>query len=166
MPKQGVTSAIGLGDQNAVLTLCLGKCPPLPEYQQLEQVRPLQPGELQSLVAQCSNDWRKIVNLLAKCIWQWQETGFSRWQDYRDQRLLQAGSSVALWFTDPVLSAPDHGWTLIAGHGYADRMQLPLEWLDQNFARVPGQPWLVTPYFDYRQLSNAKVEQLVEYLNQ
>jgi hypothetical protein len=39
-----------------------------------------------------------------------------------------------------------------------------LEWLDKDFAVNRAQNIIVCPYFDYRQLSNIKIQSLAELI--
>ena len=57
------------------------------------------------------------------------------------------------------------------GKGFADQVLvdanakgLILTWLDNDFAINPDIGLIVCPYFDYRQLSNIKIESLAELM--
>jgi hypothetical protein len=39
-----------------------------------------------------------------------------------------------------------------------------LQWLDADFAVDPEHGIIVCPYFDYRQLSNSKIDRLVDLI--
>jgi hypothetical protein len=111
------------------------------------------------------------------------------WQQYRDQYLLQANSGTALVFSPPILktlktlkalktSIPDPLKTkysntgavktlhIICGRTYAKqlinegKLATELLWLDEEFAVDMQQGVIVCPYFDYRQLSNIKIQRL------
>ncbi|WP_337881175.1 hypothetical protein [Rheinheimera sp.] len=158
---------IGLGDLNARFRVYVQNRPPLPQYQQLWQLQALQAGEIDQIYRDCGNGWRKLFNVYAKLLFELGPAfGFAQqapsWQQYRDQWLLQQGSGTALLFSPPDLTATDcvH---LIAGRSCAkawiEQKQLhsQLHWLNQEFAIDPANRLLVTPYFDYRQLSNEKI---------
>ena len=111
------------------------------------------------------------------------------WQQYRDQYLLQANSGTALIFSPPILktskavkklktSMPEPLKTdrsnisaiktlhIICGRTYAKqlinegKLATELLWLDEEFAVDIQQGVVVCPYFDYRQLSNIKIQRL------
>lgn len=110
----------------------------------------------------------------------------STWQQYRDLYLLQEGSGTALVFSAPLLrfrttntvlltgkdetrveqSGPDNTVHIICGRTYAKSLiekgvlNTELTWLDAEFAIDFRQRVIVCPYFDYRQLSNNKIERL------
>ncbi|WP_158769601.1 hypothetical protein [Paraglaciecola sp. L1A13] len=109
------------------------------------------------------------------------------WQTYRDNFLLQAGSQTSLLFSPPIFrnqfDSPDecrlganNTYNIIMGRTYAKSLLLStapknataasinLVWLDEEFAYDTVQRVVVCPYFDYRQLSNAKIIRLVEIL--
>lgn len=157
---------VGFGDSEYRLAFCIANRPPLDDYPKREHLAPLLPGELSHIVANSSNHWRKLFNVFAKVLY-----GFgaspawpARWQDYRDQYMLQAGSGVALLFSPPPVSAPaGQPLHLVAGKGYAQTLNIPsLIWQDAYFAVAREARIIVTPYLDYRQLSNKRIERLVE----
>jgi hypothetical protein len=129
----------------------------------------LSPGEIDQIYQHCGNGWRKIFNVYAKLLCSL-PTGLlstpypgHSWQQYRDQQLLQAGSGTALCFSAPELPAPVGCFQLIAGRTHARQllaagMAAELAWLNTEFAVDPKQRLLVTPFFDYRQLNNAKIQ--------
>ncbi len=135
---------------------------------------PLHRDEIREINGHCGNGWRKVFNLMAKlrhAMGQGAEgplapTGFANWQQYREQRLLQAGDDMALHFGAlprvTALSRP----TLLMGRTYGATQCAPetFIWPTADFAVHPDAPLLVTPYFDYRQLSNEKLAYLVSLL--
>jgi hypothetical protein len=150
--------AIGLGDPDYRLAFCVANRPALDHYPTLDCMTPLAPGELAHIVANSSNHWRKLFSVYAKFMYQlgvqpgWPE----RWQDYRDKHLLQAGSGVALLFSEP--DPQRKAVHIVAGKTYAAQLNLKgLTWLDHHFAVNPEHRLLVSPYLDYRQLSNEKI---------
>lgn len=86
------------------------------------------------------------------------------WQAYRDEHLLQADSNEALLFSHPEFTE-DKSFHIIAGKTYAASLELPsLIWLDNYFAINQEYRLVVSPYPDYRQLSNLRITQLIEIL--
>ncbi len=114
---------------------------------------------------------------------------FDRWQDYRDACLLRSDSGTALLFSEPCFSehtssgsvlseagpalkvpgerAETQPLHIIMGRGYgkalACKAEAPfsLEWLNDAFAIDRHRRVIVSPYFDYRQLSDARIDTLV-----
>ena len=115
---------------------------------------------------------------------------FSQWQILRDKALLTQFCGHQLVFTPPrivfdeavcpldsneacdvapVPKAEAVVWHIVMGRTYArelERQKLvpALHWLDTDFAVNPDQRLIVCPYFDYRQLTNAKISRLVGLL--
>lgn len=173
---------IGLGDSHhSGLNVYTANRPPLDEYQQLDELKPLVKTEVTFIANQTGNHWRKVFNVFAKFIYalddSYQEKSennasleFSTWQAYRDERLLQKGSAMRLLFSPLNISELNSEQTvhIIMGKQYAvdlgfheDRHE-GMYRLDQDFAIWPEKKLIVCPYFDYRQLSNAKIERLKE----
>lgn len=164
----------GLGRANPRVAIYLANRPPLDDYPELQILRPMLSGELQHIVAHTGNHWRKVFSVYAKLVFEWaaQPTSpvadechnFNRWQEYRDQRLLQADSAAALMFSAPSLTSTDcvH---IIAGKTYAQQLGLAgeLVWLDAHFAVNLSKRLIVCPYLDYRQLSNERISRLIAY---
>lgn len=156
----------GLGDASPLLVVCAPHWPPTLQPSQRKQLSPLSGDDLNQLVLAGGNHWRKIFNLYAKLL-----HGLTPlepdWQSCRDQRLLQSGSACALVF--------EQGWRpepgqlcLVMGQTYGRS----LGWLTSDqvlhaehpFVQHPEQAVIVTPYFDYRQLSNARLTALVQQI--
>jgi hypothetical protein len=113
------------------------------------------------------------------------------WQAYREDFLLQQGSATALLFSAPLLSkelskelpkelskespkesqADSHCIHIISGKTYAKTLidsallDVSLIWIDEYFAIDVQKRLIVCPYFDYRQLSNQKIEQLAKLMS-
>ncbi|GGX46014.1 DUF6942 family protein [Saccharospirillum salsuginis] len=155
---------IGLGDPAARIRVHGPNRPPLPDYEHRDTLTPAAPGELETLVAATGNHWRKIINLYAKLV-HGLLPEYDRWQDERDNRLLQAGSGTALLFSKPVM--PVCALTLVMGKTYAldcgfTESRIPDLVTGADGIRIsPSQRLILTPYFDYRQLSNARLDALV-----
>lgn len=167
----------GLGDPEYLLAVYIGNRPPIADYEHLKSVRPVALGEITHIVNQCGNHWRKIFNIYAKLMFQLRSKelhGHASWQDYRDHTLLQEGSGEALLFDERLdmnsiaqsSLISKKAIRLISGKQHAEQLLLgqSLEWLDQHFAVVKDASIIVTPYFDYRQLSNARLEKLVNLI--
>jgi len=157
------------GDSAAQFRVYLPQPPAIDFYQQQSGWLPLQTGEIDQIYRHCGNGWRKIFNVYAKLlcslptdVLRHADTGQS-WQQYRDLQLLQAGSGTALCFSAPALPAPAGCFQLIAGRTHARQllatgMAAEFAWLNTEFAVDPERRLLVTPFFDYRQLNNAKIQ--------
>jgi len=170
---------IGLGDADAGNQVFIANRPPLAEYQQLQTMQPLQRGDIARIASETGNHWRKIFNVYAKLIFALQQagingnnnegvSGFTRWQDLRDQQLLQADSGQALLFSPPDLNRNTTKIRLLLAKGYAQTLGLNAEliWLDNDFALHKASGLVLCPYFDYRQLSDIKIQRLVELIVQ
>jgi Family of unknown function (DUF6942) len=160
-----MTTQTGIGDEDFDMAIYIANRPPLEEYQNLQGIRPLIEGEIQHIGQQTSNHWRKIFNVYAKLCFQMNSYGFKKWQDYRDNRLLQTGSKTALLFSP--LDAPhrDDAIRLVAGKTHAVNLGLDIQVMEKPQADFSNDfAWdkvgrvIVTPYLDYRQLSNIKIE--------
>ncbi|MGH1370931.1 MAG: DUF6942 family protein [Cellvibrionaceae bacterium] len=175
-PKtDGTASVVGLGVADAELVICIANRPMIDDYPQLDHLRPLAAGELDHIVAHTSNHWRKVFNVFAKFLYSLANErmrAFSDWQSYRDQQLLQLGAKEALCFSAPESFSSGRGRAgqtvfVIAGKTYATQLKVSgLVWLDAYFAVHPTEPIVVSPYLDYRQLSNARIDQLVGLVKQ
>jgi hypothetical protein len=147
--------------------VCIGNRPPLQEFESLVYFRPLQVGEISYIAAQTGNHWRKIFNIYAKLMFELMPEGFATWQDYRDTCLLQAGSQTGLLFSDPKdLIEQKNSVVLISGKTYAQQLGLLADCIELNngIYKHPDASLFVTPYFDYRQLSNAKLDYLAQQI--
>jgi len=58
-----------------------------------------------------------------------------------------------------------HAAMLLANSVVGNVAETSMQWVDADFAIDPPRRLIVTPYFDYRQLSNAKLERLVSIIN-
>ncbi|WP_206483770.1 hypothetical protein [Thalassotalea sp. G2M2-11] len=163
------TNIIGLGDHQATIRVHIEHRPPLELYQKLTQLQPLQQGDIANIATQTGNHWRKIFNVYAKFIYQLTQAEFDRWQDYRDQQLLQARSNTALIFTSPAegvtkLTNQHNTIDIIMGKTFASKLGLDNQchWLSPEFAVNKSLGIIICPYFDYRQLSNLKITRLCQ----
>lgn len=146
------------------------------EYQSLSEVTPLIEGEINVINHACGNGWRKVFNVYAKLLYALEKKHFDysekapTWQYYRDKQLLQTQSKTALLFSAPQLTPKNEIMHIICGKGHAralinsDKLEANLVWLDDEFAIDRENKLIVCPYFDYRQLSNIKIERLAGLL--
>lgn len=146
------------------------------EYQSLSEVTPLIEGEINVINHACGNGWRKVFNVYAKLLYALDKKHFDysekapTWQNYRDKQLLQTQSKTALLFSSPQLIPNREIVHIICGKGHAKalinsgKVEANLIWLDEEFAIDKENKLIVCPYFDYRQLSNIKIECLARLL--
>ncbi|MDX2319954.1 MAG: hypothetical protein QNK26_05080 [Moritella sp.] len=162
----------GLGCAKFTFAVYLANTPNMLEYQDISSVNSLVSGEVNAIGQACGNGWRKVFNVYAKLLYALNPADFDfaqrapTWQQYRDSYLLQRGSATALLFSPPVLNANIQTIHIICGRTYAKQLlasgelQVNLIWLDDEFAIDVKNRLVVCPYFDYRQLSNIKIERL------
>ena len=146
------------------------------EYQELTQVSALTRGEITAIGQACGNGWRKVFNVYAKLLYALPKEHFPftslapTWQEYRDNYLLQANSQTALLFSPPCFLGNSKRLHVICGRTYAKQLiksaalTAQLTWLDEEFAIDQQNKIIVSPYFDYRQLSNVKITRLAAML--
>ncbi|TYK64714.1 DUF6942 family protein [Colwellia echini] len=172
-------SNIGFGDRDFNFAVYIANKPSMREYQHLTKVMPLCRGEINVINQSCGNGWRKVFNVYAKLLYTLDPQVFDFsikapiWQDYRDNHLLQEGSKTALLFSSPQLSkstSKNDMLHIICGKSHAKalinkgKLKVNLDWLDNEFAIDRKNKVIVCPYFDYRQLSNIKIESLARLL--
>jgi len=169
---------IGLGCADFTIAVYIGNKPNMLEYQQLYCVSPVTTGEINTINHACGNGWRKVFNVYAKLLYALNNKHFSysslapTWQKYRDNFLLQPNSQTALLFSPPQPSKNAESLHIICGKTYAKhllasgQLMANLVWLDEEFAIDKTQNLIVCPYFDYRQLSNIKIEKLASVLEE
>ncbi len=163
---------VGLGCHNFAIAVYIANRPPMLEYQQLNQLSAVTPGEIAAIGNECGNGWRKVFNVYAKLLYALDKDKFNfsecaaTWQSYRDSFLLQNHSKTALLFNPPILDHDKDIIHIIIGRTYAKslldqgKLDVELTWLDNEFAISTKDKLIVCPYFDYRQLSNVKIERL------
>jgi len=163
---------IGLGNLNANICIFIENRPPLEQYQQLNHMLRLQHGDIEFIAKQTGNHWRKIFNVYAKLLYEYSNKGYSSWQQLRDEYLLQDNSDECLFFTQPHLPCNGDLKTrqrihIIMGKTYATKLGLSTKchWINKDFAINKAQRIIICPYFDYRQLSNVKISQLVDLIS-
>ena len=170
---------IGLGCTDFTMAVYIANKPNMLEYQQLTCISPLTSNEIQAINQACGNGWRKVFNVYAKLLYALDKKSFdysakvATWQDYRDKYLLQRQSKTALLFSIPQLSLNTENNEvvhIICGKGHAKELinkskrVTNLVWLDDEFAIDSENRLIVCPYFDYRQLSNIKIERVAGLL--
>ena len=167
---------IGFGDTDFSFAVYIANKPNMLEYQGLCEVTPLVEGEINAINQTCGNGWRKVFNVYAKLLYSLDKqyynfsTYAATWQDYLDKYLLQAQSKTALLFSAPQLIPNKEIVHIICGKGHAKalinsgKLVANLVWLDDEFAIDSTNKLIVCPYFDYRQLSNIKIEYLAYLL--
>jgi hypothetical protein len=156
---------LGFGDAQAKLMVCIGNRPDVESCRTMTGVQPIIKDQLASIVAETGNHWRKIFNIYAKLLHQLENTSFATWQDYRDEKLLMKNCGHAMIFSD-VISCREKtsGTIIVSGKTYAEAQGVMegCVQIDESFYLNKAQKIIVAPYFDYRQLSNLKIEKLVE----
>lgn len=167
---------IGLGNKNASLHVYIENIPPLAMYQELTQVKAMKKGDIKMIADLTGNHWRKIFNVFAKLLFELQPQHYPSWQTLRDEHLLQENSNQLLLFSPPEQPnndankrqkiKPPNIITIIMGKTYADKVGLAEQalWLNECFAINKATNTIICPYFDYRQLSNIKISQLVSLI--
>ncbi|MBQ4846764.1 hypothetical protein [Pseudoalteromonas sp. MMG005] len=161
----------GFGVKNGIFAVYIERPPPMSEYNYLDIIQPLASGEITAINAACGNGWRKIFNVYAKFIaeFNYKDHDFTKhktWQEYRDKCLLQQHSNEVLLFSPPNFADKSYKYHIIAGRGYAKKILRDhiftnsLVWIDEEFAIDPKLNLVICPYFDYRQLSNIKISKL------
>jgi len=164
---QTPTKMTGMGINNAQLSIYIENTPPLEQYLSLPTITALHPHDIYNIGQQTGNHWRKIFNVYAKLIF---ELGLSQqdtWQNFRDEDLLQKHSNESLIFSPPnfdkLKSDQIH---IVMGRTYARKLNIDTQcfWLSKDFAINEEKRLIISPYFDYRQLSNMKISQLAKLI--
>lgn len=183
---------IGIGDQQAHLRVYMQNKPEFIFANSASAINnntiaPLKKEELHACGQACGNGWRKVFNLYAKLIYAMAKPELTMpliqqnasdknspslcWQNYRDHYLLQANSNTALFFEQTAVVAHPNNHNcihIIMGRTYARSLNLPfpLHWENKEFAVNTNENLIVSPYFDYRQLSNSKLLFLLDLVDQ
>lgn len=157
---------VGLGPTSPKLLIYLPHTPNCDHLKALAEVRPAFPGELHQIGVETGNHWRKIINVTAKLGFAINDNNYSDWQSYRDAFLCREGSEITLIFGAKKLVQGEHYTHIISGHQYCESIckTFEFETLDQDFRLCRSRKVIDSPYFDYRQLSNIKLEKLHAYL--
>ena len=168
-------SEIGFGCNQYQLAFYVEHPPTYSDFAFPQQLIPLPMGAIYEIGERCGNGWRKQFNVYAKFIHSLSEQVIPKhehiksWQAFRDNYLLQQGSHTALLFSPPIFNR-DNVIHIIAGRGYAKKVvneqQIELTWLNKEFAFNASRNLLVSPFLDYRQLSNIKIDLLAQLYSQ
>jgi hypothetical protein len=162
--------SVGLGNPKATIVVYIANRPPLDEFEALSGIRPVRKNEIKQIGEQTGNHWRKIFNCFAKLCFEINTQSENTWQALRDNQLLTETSEQLLLFSPPELGLNNKQKvvSLICGKTYFNQLSIDhrVEWIDDSFALNYDHNLIVCPYFDYRQLSNQKITQLVHLINQ
>jgi hypothetical protein len=185
---------IGFGDHNAHLNVYIDKLPPMDQWQSLDFIESLTIQQINEINQACGNGWRKVFNIYAKLMYALEPASLNSWQEYRDLTLLTENSDCALLHqTAEDFVLPDKGnpINVIMGKQFGTAIVQNIK-INQNITvyllsesgditqpfdtdtgTIPSDFSLLTfdhgvalvcPYFDYRQLSNVKLTQLVNII--
>lgn len=157
----------GIGNANALIQLYIENPPPLDQYKQLTYIKPIESNEIPEIAQSTGNHWRKIFNVLAKLVHELEQTSFNTWQSLRDMTLLQRSSNYCLRFDAPIRrDLSKQNVHIIIGKTYATQLGFAdaCYWLTPYFAINEKEQVIICPYFDYRQLTNEKISQLVKLI--
>jgi len=158
---------LGFGNPSARLRFVVENPPPMSQYQNLSTVLPLSTQQRVLIEQECGNHWKKIFACLAKISHPIFGQINGTWQDYRQEHLLRSGGNEALLFHHKGLGLSDllakpNQVTLIMGKRLSQLLAIddsPCE--KGDFFEVADTSVLITPYPDYRQLSNVKIDRLI-----
>ena len=156
-------SVAGLGREEPSIRVFMANRPDYPLTGPAGQLLPANGTLIENINRECGNGWRKVFNVYAKWVFALSESagqtrGISSWQQYRDELLLTEQGSTALWFEAPEHFNPAR-LNIVMGKTFAGTLGLTdsVEWLTADFAVCLRRSLIVTPYFDYRQLTNEKI---------
>ena len=154
---------IGFGSKKPRWVLHIANRPELEEFQH-DVYKTLSNGEAAEIITVTSNHWRKAFSIMAKISFALFETGCDSWQEYRDTKLLTKEGFEAIDF-EPYQASTDSQLALICGFGYAEQ-QVDLQRLIPHIKHSKllideDKNFIVTPYFDWRQLTNEILASLV-----
>jgi hypothetical protein len=160
-----------LGDKRAAMILYLPNRPLMPESDLVS---------VPELIELNGNHWRKILTIFAKI-----NAKNGDWKEYRDQQLLKHNECIC--FGDVLMEDDVEAKGLALKNIDNSRLNIKLHVIagKESWARVckidspesqgfiaidhNSKIWmkdniLLTPYFDYRQFSNALIDSLTKYL--
>lgn len=178
MKKRSNISNTGFGCATFTIAVYIANKPNMLEYENCVGLHPMVGQEITQIGLACGNGWRKVFNVYSKLLYALDSEAFSfsgcapTWQKYRDDFLLQEGSHTALLFSPPLLDSNIQTIHIISGKTHAKalinsgQLSTSLIWLDEFFAIDVAKRVIVCPYFDYRQLSNQKIEYLAILIKQ
>lgn len=147
--------------------LHIGNRPQLPEFE-LGLVRPFEIGEAALVISKTSNHWRKVFSIMAKISFALFDTGCKTWQEYRDTKLLSAHGFEALDFMHYAVDTKHDLFAIVCGFNYANEQielsQLVASVESDKLLLSQNQKYVVTPYFDWRQLNNQTLKILTRIM--
>lgn len=165
----GQTNVIkdGFGHPKPRWVLHIANRPELDKYQH-NIAFALTTGEAADIIQQTSNHWRKLFSIMAKISFALFETGCDSWQEYRDTKLLTDQGFEMISFETPDPQQECY-YSIVAGYTYA-KTQLDVESLMplsacEKLLLAENKPLAVTPYFDWRQLTNEVLAHLIKVMN-
>lgn len=167
-----------------MIKVYLANRPPLIAFDEVDGLSVLKKGDIEHIVKETGNHWRKIFNVYAKLIFALalkvdckKVAGFTSWQQYRDELLLQQGSETELlfypkeqqereYFMKSFTEIESESLRIIMGKSFSSKVlgAHRLEWVDDDFAYDVKTGVWICPYFDYRQLSNLKIDRFVDLM--
>ncbi|CAA0091856.1 Uncharacterised protein [BD1-7 clade bacterium] len=161
MTSSGVFPPGGFGNHSATVRVYLPNPPPVNPFNYPEKIRPLSVADQHVIVTESGNHWRKIFVILAKLGLKFRDEG-DDWRAYRASRLLSADGEMAVLFSPP--NENFGGVHIVAGKACAELLGVAdnVVWLDRYFAVDKVARLIVCPYLDYRQLSDARLDRLLE----
>lgn len=164
----------GLGNANAAINVYVESTPNIDQYLKQTTCRFMDEDEINTIGQQAGNGWRKVFNVYAKFIYELsieEVRPYKSWQLFRDKQLLQTNSSLCLWLSCSAKQLTNNikknnTIHIVMGKGYANRLSLTEQcfWLSEDFAINNEQKLIISPYFDYRQLTNKKITFLCQLL--
>lgn len=151
-----------------LLQLYIPHRPTMAEYENLQDIQPINNGDIDKIIIACGNHWRKIFVIFAKIASAIDDRELS-WKTYLAEHLLQDSGSERLVFCEDLQFLDKEPASVIhifsgkycgdtAGH-----IQQCSEIAPGFFQNEKGQIF-ITPYFDYRQFSNAKIDFFITQL--
>ncbi|NRB39175.1 MAG: hypothetical protein HRU20_12015 [Pseudomonadales bacterium] len=158
---------------NITLRLYLPHRPPMQEFESLNGIKLLQHGDINTIIAATGNHWRKIFVIFSKIAAALDSRQLD-WKTYQQNHLLQGSGSELLVFCDDqgelasqlINEVNTQTIHLFSGKACAEAAGcMPYcEALESGFYRSHQGNVFITPYFDYRQLSNVKIDYLLSLL--
>jgi len=157
---------IGFGNHNPRWVLHIANRPALAEFQH-DVFRALTRGEAAEIIKATSNHWRKAFSIMAKISFALFDTGCATWQEYRDTKLLTEEGFESVSF-EPFQTNQLNAFSIVCGFAYAEQ-QLEVSKLIPHIEQPKlliseTDDVIVTPYFDWRQLTNEILATLVTVL--
>lgn len=156
---------VGLGCHRAKHYFYIKNRPPLSYYEDLNVIKAMSVGDIAHIGHETGNHWRKVFNVYAKLMFELAPEDFTSWQSLRDEQLLQNNNHCLLFSPPQITTDKIH---IVLGKGYAEQLGLADQctWLSHDFAVNFERRIIISPYFDYRQLSNIKIVQLCRLIQQ